>query len=287
MYLIGSTALIFGKLTFGESLARLREIGVDGFELYNPFFYEGVFRGTLSLDESGVKEVKSLTESYGLKVISVNAGNNFIQPSRDLFERQMYGVKMCIDVAAKLGCDVVRVFGGEPTQEKTGEAAVIAIIEALKSAAAYAEDRGVTLALENHGRITNNIDTLLRIIDEVNSEALRVNVDTGNFYWYGYRLSEVEEIIERLIPLAAHTHMKNGTTDRKEERRKIGDIKMTPLYEGDIDLTGFIKKLKEGGYSGAISMEDEFEGWRSLPMNEIIKILKADVEYLRSALKTN
>jgi len=50
---------------------------------------------------------------------------------------------------------------------------------------------------------------------EVNSEAL--NIDTSNFYWYGYWLSEVEEIFERLTPLTVHT--KNGTTERKEERR--------------------------------------------------------------------
>lgn len=284
MYLISSTALVFSKLTFEESLKMLKEIGVDGFELYNPFFYKGIFQGTLSFDPDGLKRVKELTGFYDLKITSVNAGNNFVQKNRDLFEKQVEGVKQCVDVAVNLGVSVVRVFGGEPSEGKTEEECVRDIIEGLKLAAPYAEDKGVVLALENHGRITNNINILLRILDEVNSEALKVNIDTGNFYWYGYRLSEVEEIFEKLAPLAAHTHMKNGTTERKEERRKIGEIKFTPLAEGDIDLLKVIRMLKEKGYKGAISMEDEFEGWRTLPQEKVMEILKMDVNYLRSAL---
>ena len=283
MYLISSTALVFSKLTFEESLKRLKEIGLDGFELYNPFFYRGIFQGTLSFDPDGLKRAEELADSYGLKITSVNAGNNFVQKSRDLFESQVEGVKMCVDAAARLGTPVVRVFGGEPSEGKTEEECVRAIIEGFKLAAPHAEDRGVALALENHGRITNNVDILLRILDEVNSEALKVNIDTGNFYWYGYRLSEVEEIFERLAPLTVHTHMKNGTTERKEERRGIGEIRFTPLAEGDIDLLKVVRMLKEKGYKGVISMEDEFEGWTTLPQEKVIEILKRDVDYLRSA----
>ncbi|KYH40872.1 MAG: hypothetical protein AYL31_005670 [Candidatus Bathyarchaeota archaeon B26-1] len=283
MYPISSTVLVFSKLTFEESLGRLREIGVDGFELYNPFFYKGIFRGTLSFDQEGLRRVEELADSYGFKVTSVNAGNNFVQVSRDLFEGQVKGVKMCIDAAFNLGTPVVRVFGGEPMEGKTEEECVRAIVEGLRMVASYAEERGVTLALENHGRITNNVDILLRILDEVDSEALKVNMDTGNFYWYGYSLSEVEEIFERLAPVTAHTHMKNGTAERKYERRKIGEVKLTPLPEGDINLLKVVRMLKEKGYKGVISIEDEFEGWTTLPQEKVVEILKRDVEYLRSA----
>ncbi len=283
MYPISSTVLVFSKLTFEEALRILKDIGLDGFEIYNPFFYKGIFRGTLSFDSEGLGKAESLADSYGLKITSVNAGNNFVQPNRDLFENQVEGVKMCIDAAARLGTSVVRVFGGEPTEGKSEEDCIKAIIEGLKMAVPHAEDTGVNLALENHGKITNNIDALLKIIDEVNSEALKVNIDTGNFYWYGYKLSEVEEIFERLAPLAVHTHMKNGTTERKEERRKIGEITFTPLSEGDIDLLKVIRMLRDQGYKGVISMEDEFEGWTTLPLEKVIEILKKDVEYLRSA----
>ena len=109
-------------------------------------------------------------------------------------------------------------------------------------------------------------------------------MDTGNFYWFGYRLSEVKEIIEEIIPLTAHTHMKNGRTERKEERRKPGEVKLVPLPDGDIDLSNVIGKLKSSGYKGAISIEDEFEGWRSLPLEKVMETLKRDVEYLREYL---
>ncbi|MEM2936139.1 MAG: sugar phosphate isomerase/epimerase family protein [Candidatus Bathyarchaeia archaeon] len=281
---LGSTALVFSKLTFEESLGKLRALGLDGFELYHPFFYKSIFQGTLSLEPKGLKDVMVLVEAYGLKVLSVNAGNNFVQPDMKLFQEQVEGVKACVDVAAEIGCPVVRVFGGEFAEGKTEAQCIGAITEGLRQSAAHAEERGVTLALENHGRITNNIDTLMGILKEVGSESLKVNLDTGNFYWFGYKLSEVEAIFEKLAPMTAHTHMKNGTTPRREERRKPGEVKLVPLPEGDIDLAKIVKLLKAKGYKGAISMEDEFEGWTSLPIEKVMETLKKDADYLRAAM---
>jgi len=276
--------LIFSKLTFEESLCKLRALGLDGFELYHPFFYKNIFQGTLSLEPKVLKDVMALVKAHGLKVVSVNAGNNFVQPDNSLFRRQVEGVKACVDVAVEIGCPVVRVFGGEFAEGKTEAQCIGAITEGLRQSAVYAEEGGVTLALENHGRITNNIDTLTGILKEVGSESLKVNLDTGNFYWFGYKLSEVEAIFKKLAPITAHTHMKNGTTDRREERRKPGEIKLVPLPEGDIDLAKAVKLLKAKGYKGVISMEDEFEGWTSLPLEKVMEILKKDVDYLRAAL---
>jgi len=276
--------LIFSKLTFEESLGKLRALGLDGFELYHPFFYKNIFQGTLCLEPKVLKDVMALVKAHGLKVVSVNAGNNFVQPDNSLFRKQVEGVKACVDVAMEIGCPVVRVFGGEFAEGKTEAQCIGAITEGLRQSAVYAEEGGVTLALENHGRITNNIDTLTGILKEVGSESLKVNLDTGNFYWFGYKLSEVEAIFKKLAPITAHTHMKNGTTDRREERRKPGEIKLVPLPEGDIDLAKTVKLLKAKGYKGVISMEDEFEGWTSLPLEKVMEILKKDVDYLRVAL---
>jgi len=281
---LSSTALVFSKLTFKESLGRLKALGLDGFELYNPFFYKNIFQGTLSLEPDVLKDVMALVKAHGLKAVSVNAGNNFVQPDASLFQRQVEGVKACVDVAAKIGCPVVRVFGGEVAEGKTEAECVEAITEGLKQSAVYAQERDVTLALENHGRITNNIDTLMGILKEVSSESLKVNLDTGNFYWFGYKLSEVEAIFKKLALITVHTHMKNGTTQRREERRKPEEIKLVPLPEGDIDLAKVVKLLKAKGYRGAISMEDEFEGWTSLPLEKVMETLKRDADYLRAAM---
>jgi len=282
---LGTTTLIFKELTFEESLAKVKELGLDGFELYNPSFYNRIFKGTLSLKNENLSNLIATVESYGLKIISVNAGNNFVQPDQAMYKKQIYGIKECIDIAAEVGCNIVRVFGGEPIKGISPNKCLRFIIDGLKAVISYAEKRDIYLALENHGKITNNVDLLMTILDRVGSEHLKLNIDTGNFYWFGYKLSEVDDILKRLAPLAIHTHMKNGTTERKEERRRIGELKFTPLYEGDINLQNFIKLLKENNYKGAISIEDEFEGWTTLPLNEVMKVLKRDVEYLRGIMR--
>jgi sugar phosphate isomerase/epimerase len=116
---LGSTALVFSKLTFEESLGKLRALGLDGFELYHPFFYKNIFQGTLSLEPKVLKDVIALVKAYKLKVLSVNAGNNFVQPNVTLFRKQVEGVKACVDVAAEIRCSLVRVFGGELAEGKT------------------------------------------------------------------------------------------------------------------------------------------------------------------------
>ena len=277
--------MIFKELTFEESLAKVKELGLDGFELYNPSFYNRIFKGTLSLKNENLSNLIATVESYGLKIISVNAGNNFVQPDQAMYKKQIYGIKECIDIAAEVGCNIVRVFGGEPIKGISPNKCLRFIIDGLKAVISYAEKRDIYLALENHGKITNNVDLLMTILDRVGSEHLKLNIDTGNFYWFGYKLSEVNDILKRLAPLAIHTHMKNGTTERKEERRRIGELKFTPLYEGDINLQNFIKLLKGNNYKGAISIEDEFEGWTTLPLNEVMKVLKRDVEYLRGIMR--
>ena len=282
---LGTTTLIFKELTFEESLAKVKELELDGFELYNPSFYNGIFKGTLSLKNEKLSNLIATVESYGLKIISVNAGNNFVQLDQAMYEKQIYGIKECIDIAAEVGCNIVRVFGGEPIKGISPNKCLKFIIDGLKAVISYAEKRDIYLALENHGKITNNVDLLMTILDRVDSERLRLNIDTGNFYWFGYELSRVNEIFRDLAPLAIHTHMKNGKTKRKEERRRTGELKFTPLYEGDINLHNFIELLKENNYKGAISMEDEFEGWTTLPLNEKMKILKRDIKYLKGIMK--
>ena len=93
-----------------------------------------------------------------------------------------------------------------------------------------------------------------------------------------------KEILDKITPLTVHTHMKNGTTEKKMERRKVGEVKLTPLPAGDINLLEVIRRLQARGYDGAISIEDEFEERKVLPLEEIIKVIKKDVEYLRSAM---
>ncbi|HDN01980.1 MAG TPA: hypothetical protein ENF42_03295, partial [Candidatus Bathyarchaeota archaeon] len=53
----------------------------------------------------------------------------------------------------------------------------------------------VSLAMENHGFIGNRREYLRAVLSNVQSERFGLTLDTGNFYWFGYPLNEVYDLI--------------------------------------------------------------------------------------------
>lgn len=148
-------------------------------------------------------------------------------------------------------------------------------------------DTGVDLGIENHGHISNNPQFLEEVFAAVGDPRLGMTLDTGNFYWYGYPLSELYAILERFAPHAKHTHIKNINypPELVETQRAVGyeyGRYSCPLDEGNIDIRRVVQILRAAGYNRDLCVEDE-----SLPKyqaEERPAILRRDVETLRAAL---
>lgn len=279
---VSVTGLLFSSYTFEDMLDSLRKLRIEYFELPHPLFYKGIYKGTLKPLLAEVEDVKELVASRGLKLSTVNAGNNFVQTNEDEFRRQVEGVKVCCDLSVEFGCNIVRIFGGDLKAGLTEQDCVNLITKGIRECVDYAEQRNVSLALENHGRITNNYELELKLLETIGSESFKLNVDTGNYYWYGYPLNQVCEILDELAEHAIHTHMKNGTSAKKDERREPGnDFEMKPLEEGDIPLEAFVRGLKRMGYAKAISIEDE-----SINGEDLEETLRKDNTFLQRIMES-
>jgi len=282
---IATTILLFNRLSFKQMLQILRELGLDGFELPHPIFYEQadwlphpIFKGTLKPNSRTFREE---IKASGLKVFAVDAENDFVQKSKTVLKRQVSGVKACIDTAVDLDCNIVRIFGGNPKSGISVEQSIRLINNSIKELVLDAEDKEVFLALENDGYLTNDYNLQLKILEEINSEYLKLNIDTGNYYWYGYTLDEVENILSEMAENAIHTHLKNARTEMRNKKRNPGEVKFTLISEGDINLVEFVRRLKKTGYRGALSLEDTFEGCWDVPVDELKHVLRKDIVYLK------
>ena len=78
-----------------------------------------------------------------------------------------------------LGASHVRVFAGQ-TKELSREEADKLVITALEECSDYAGQKGIFLGIENHDAI-GSAEHLLKLIKQVNSRWLGVNLDSGNF----------------------------------------------------------------------------------------------------------
>ena len=226
--------------------------GLDGLELLHIFW---------EMSKPDWQLVKRQAADAGLEIASYSASNDFVYADAAERQRQLEHLRRCVDGAVELGAGLVRVFGGSMRDGVTQEAGMEWIIDGLAAGADYAEDHGVMLALENHGRFAGRADQVRAIIDAVGSPALRVNFDTGNFL-----ITDEDPLsaAHDLADLIAMVHLK----DMKAAADEPGHVFITPsgreltgatLGDGLVDLPAMVAFLREAGYTGWLSLE--YEGY--------------------------
>jgi sugar phosphate isomerase/epimerase len=95
---------------------------------------------------------------------------------------------------------------------------------------------------------------LLRFIQDVGRDNLKVNFDPANMILYGS--GEPIEALGLLGPHVVGAHCKDGTWPK--QAGELGEEK--PLGEGQVGIDRYIAKLKEIGYTGALTIEREISG---------------------------
>jgi len=283
--MITTNGLLYSGLALADAIRGFKEAGFEAFELPHPIFYKGIFRGTAP------EQVKPLVSAlhdvtFGeLRIVSVNAGNDFLKPNESEFLKEVAKTKVVIDTASELGVRLVRVFIGEPKEGMGAHDCRKLAVRALREVTEYAEGAGKVLALENHGGYSNDFDEELAILEEVGSDSLRLNADSGNYYWFGYSVTETQDILRRASRLAVHTHLKNEQSEEKNRRRSPGECTVVRLWKGDIDIAQFVRDLRNVRYGGAYSIEEEFAGMGDLSPAELREAVREDVQELKATLR--
>ena len=236
---------------FIEFSARQQENGAQGVELLDYFWRDR---------EAEIPKVLRQVADAGLELAVYSIGNDFFQPERGAWEKQLADAKIGVEVADRLGVRTLRVFSGNAKPGYAFEDGLAWIVEGLAALAAYAERYNVTLALENHGLMAGRSDQVRQVIDAVGSPALRANIDTGNFLLVGQNPTDAAR---DLAPLAALVHLKDFRRARPDETEHIYKaLDGTPFTgavvgQGQVDLPAIVALLDAAGYDGWLSLEYE------------------------------
>jgi sugar phosphate isomerase/epimerase len=234
--------------------------------------------------DAGVREFSRKLKSENARVCALLMANNFLADLKDEIQWAVDAVK----AAEALGAPTVRVDMVPHTKDKIDiDNFAGRCIEAAKKIIAETSSSKVSLAVENHGSISNRPEFLQKIFDGVASPRMGLTLDTGNFYWYGHPIDEVYKTMERFGKYARHTHVKNikyPESERGKQREmgwKYGDF-VCPIAEGDIDHARVAKILKAAGYNESLCLEDESIG-KPKP-EEQLGVLKKDIEHLKACV---
>jgi hypothetical protein len=120
-------------------------------------------------------------------------------------------------------------------------------IDAVREILQRAEEIGCTLALYNHGGWFGEPENLIRIIEAIGSNKIRI---VYNFHHGHHRIDHFREDFTRMMPYLSTVNI-NGM-------RKEGP-KIITLGEGDQELS-MLKVIKESGYSGPVGILGHTEG---------------------------
>jgi sugar phosphate isomerase/epimerase len=242
-----------GRLTAVDFVRFAGTLGIAAVELLDCFWQD---------EARELPEVKAAA-GEGLAIGAYAIGNDFVAPDAGERLRQVDYVKHGVDVAAALGTRILRVFSGNAREGIPFATARQWIVEGLAHAAAYAEGRGVVLALENHGLFAGRSDQVAGILDEVASPALKATMDTANFLLVG---EEPHVAVAALAGRAAHVHLKDFKRVDPDYAgpsfastgtdRYVGTV----LGEGDVRLAAVFDSLRRAGFDGVLSLEYEGTG---------------------------
>ncbi|MDX1640298.1 MAG: sugar phosphate isomerase/epimerase family protein [Balneolaceae bacterium] len=258
---VGCFALVNPFQTLDKQLDQIEEWGFkyadvtdnsDGACLGNEFG----FTAMASLDANPI-DIKKMFDDRDITISSVCAHANLLDPSAPW----RYGTSQIIKavrMAATIEVEHVITTEGDPETEfghrLSDDEALFIIREKLHEPLRLAEDLGVKILMEPHGRITDSAEHMEKLLDSANSDALALNLDTGN-YWLGGE--NPVDFVNRFGEKIEHVHWKDMPEEFLSQRGDIFGCGMTTiaLGQGEVDIEGVVEALKKTGFTGHTTLE--------------------------------
>jgi sugar phosphate isomerase/epimerase len=188
-----------GKLTYPDLIRLAAEHELDGVDLTVYWFPH--------TEDSFLMPLKRAAYRAGVEIYSISIRTELTKPTGPARDAALADLKKWIHVAAKLGAGHIRVFGGAIPKESTEAEAATWVAEILEPAGYYAGQHGIILGLENHGGVTDRAETIVKIVKQVNSPWVGINLDTANFK------TRIYEQIEMIAPHAVNVQVKAMVRD--------------------------------------------------------------------------
>ncbi|NQV26652.1 MAG: sugar phosphate isomerase/epimerase [Rhodopirellula sp.] len=224
-------------------IQKTKELGFDTID---------IFTDPLDIDIRERRLIKDECDRVDLPIMSiccVAVGLIDFNPSVQRFSIDR--VKAYLDLAYEYQAKNVLLVLGEyiwarevipPAEQwKTG-------VENCRQLAEYAESLGVQIALELEPfplSLLNNVDNMVRFIDDVNHPALQANIDVSHLLLADVAPAELQKLAGKAI----HVHISDC------DGKVHGDL---PPGRGVVNFQPYLEEIRKLNIDGAISIELEY-----------------------------
>jgi len=231
--------------------------------------YDGV---ELCLEHPDIQPTKVTPELAGdllghLRQIGLGVTSASYHADSEEWDKRMAETVAAIDAAVAFRTDIL-IINTERYREGEKETQFREVVARMKDLAAKAEEAGVRIAIEPEPlQVVNDTGDMLRLIEEVASPMLKVNLDIAHAY------STDDDILESIRQLGTnivHTHLED-IKDRVHKHLLPG--------EGDIDLRAVCETLAEVRFEGyytidLFSIADDPEGHAMRARERLLEIVE-------------
>jgi sugar phosphate isomerase/epimerase len=219
-------------MTLDDFIEQAARWNVDAVELTSYYFPQ-------EITAAYVNGLKRHCHLLGIDVSTTPIRNVFTHPAGEAREKEIAHVKRWLDIASDLGSPAIRIFAGDAQAGQDAATGLQNVADSIELCLEHAAQRGVILALENHGGVVAEPEALLDVVKRIGSPWFGINFDSGNFHGeYPYAQ------LATIAPFAM-------TAQFKVEIQPKGKPKE------EADFARIAKILKDAGYRGYATLEYE------------------------------
>ena len=251
---LGCSSVLFNQLDLYGALQHISWAGYEGADLSDIMPARHI---QYDAGKSYINEVKSIAKKHGLELFSIDT-----EDEGKTEEDKIKSMVKVFDMAQKLSIPFVVPYlhgksGGREVTKRN--------LEYIKKLTEQAENRGIILAIKVHvGTPIDKTATLIQILDEIDSPALGVTLDTREFYRAG---DDIFEAIAKIGKRIVHVHFRDYPS-REQMPTDVAPIftgfgqwePWLPSVEqqipgrGGIDFLKILRLLRKIGYDGAVDL---------------------------------
>lgn len=233
MIKLGANTVLFGGHDMATAFRCIKWAGYDGVEI-------SAIAGMsehLVIDRwrECVPVIRKLSADHGLELLAME------QPSQDPAV-----MEPAMQAAAEAGIPIINCGPGGKSGD---DASLQERIDSLGRLADRAAHYGIILCVKAHvGAAVYNTPTTLKVLKAINSPAFGLDMDPSHIHRAG---EDPVKALREVISRVKHVHIR----DCRGRQQGPGEPGEQANGRGEIDLLGYIRVLKEGGYAGPVDLE--------------------------------
>ncbi len=225
-----------------EIIGGMKRHGYKGLEPRVEWGHACGIEADLSGDER--RAIRRQMEGEGLDICCIATGVRMAEVDREKRAQHVEDLKRYIDLAADLGCGLVRTFGGQRDRDREWQYVVDYVVEGYAQVVDWAEERGVVVLMETHDDWCSS-PPVRAVVEQVGHAHLKILWDFMHTQRVLERPSESFSIFAEHV---AHLHAHDG-------QYVDGKMQVGALGEGAIDHQTPLQLLRKMEFAGYFSVE--------------------------------